>query len=200
MKPRVILALGFLCFGAAWGEGADSLTIDDFTSGFHRVTLRAHQLERHVQAGTMLGGFRHTYFRIGQNPYDRPALLEIRQGGLFAESGIRTYDAIDITYGVDAAGQAAPMNLDLSAYDRFRLRFAASDQQHAIAITVYSGVGIAAGELQPFHADPDDVEIPFSAFKGVDFTDVDHIAVVIVDANPMGSSDFGLTRISAVRP
>jgi hypothetical protein len=206
-RTRLMVLLGIL--GSAWGSAAaaQSLTIDDFTTGPHRVTLRREAQERDVQRGSMAGGFRHTRFLSAFNPLHRPASLQIGRGWVFVEAGVKAFHRLELTYGVDAKGGAAPLNLDLSAYDRFRLRFAASDLMQNINVVVFTHDGVGRAQLgfnQAPGPEPFDLDFPFADFVDqlgeADFSDVDHIVVVIQDGNAFGSSDYALTGFTALRP
>ena len=96
----------------------------------------------------MLGGYRHTHLIVGDelaNPLQQPGGLEILGSGhLVVNGGYQVYPRVEVTYGVDAMGQNAPLNENLAAAgDRFRLHFDAADRGLNVNVVVFTGTSYA---------------------------------------------------------
>lgn len=178
--------------------------IDDFTTGKYRANLREGE-NRHVQRGAnVIGCYRLTRFIVpSANPFNQTATLDIRrQGALVVSTDYKVPHRLEVKYGVDALGENAPLNLNLSGsgYDRFRVRFDANDSVVNFNIVVFTGTAFAqlgynveAGNL------PFDVDFPFADFgvgTGVDFHDIDFIVLVLQSGNAIGSNDYAITSVS----
>ena len=78
------------------------ITIDDFSSGPHALEVApgsAPTSVRGCQSGTMLGGGRHTYLRVVQDPRGQPARLDAGSGYLDVSLGAEQVAHIDVMYG-----------------------------------------------------------------------------------------------------
>jgi hypothetical protein len=192
---------------AAYGD----LLIDDFTTGPHQVTLphgmsSRSEDETDVQSGSMIGGFRKTAFLIPSNPFNQHGTLDIRRGGpMLVDMGTRVSHRLELVYGFDSKGEVvAPLNLNLSDYDRFRLNFDSNDLDLNFNMLVHSNSGATHSVYKTtIHANtnPFAVGIPFGEFTGAaDFTDVDLIVLVFQSSSAMGSNDFAVRSLVATHP
>jgi hypothetical protein len=78
------------------------ITIDDFSSGPHALEVApgsAPTSVRGCQSGTMLGGGRHTYLHVVQDPRGQPARLDAGSGYLDVSLGAEQVAHVDVMYG-----------------------------------------------------------------------------------------------------
>jgi len=131
---RIALALA----AAVIATPASALTlIDDFTTGPYSVFLDTNTTLSAIQTGSMLGGERHTTFTVdtttGGFAYLR--IDGVSGSRLSLDSGIDVLHALTLAYGDLATN---PLALDLSAENRFALRFYFSDLPLEVTARVYS--------------------------------------------------------------
>ena len=186
---------------------AQGLLIDDFTTGEH-FAIRWFGNELDVQGGSMLGGFRRTNFIIASNDRIQPGILHIRrgEGPLVIDAGFKVQHRLEITYGIDSIGSLAPLNLDLSSFDRLSVDFEASDLGVNFNIVIFSGNGTARAQLG-FNLVPSitafSIDFPLVDFSPVgdfDIGDVDLIVLVLQSGSATGGNDYAVTSISAENP
>jgi len=208
---RTRIAMTFLWVAAAFAlpqvARAQSLVVDNFTTGNHEVTLRSG-VETHVQSGSMIGGFRQTHFLVADgagNPFNQTGTLDIRPGGpMVVDMGTRVFHRLEVYYGVGPDGAIAPLNLNLSGFDRFVVNFDCSDSVLNFNLQIFSDSGATYStlgyNLDP-NQDPFSVDFPFASFKGeANFSDVDLIVLIFQAGNVMGAQDFAITSLSAATP
>lgn len=177
--------------------------IDDFTTGRYRVNLRQND-DTNVQRGAKIAGcFRLTHFIVPpDNQFNQHATLNIRrQGTLIVSSDYKVFHRLEVTYGVDAQGQNAPLNLNLrgGGYDRFRVHFDGNDLGVNFNIVVFDGSGNISS--RGFNVDagtnPFDQDFLFDDFVSngtpADFTTIAFITLVFQSGSAMGSNDYAIT-------
>jgi hypothetical protein len=185
------------------------LNIDDFKTG-PTVSVLFTGSSPGVQGGSMLGGFRRTNFTVIPIPVTHPGILQIRPNGpLIVSCGYKVAHRLEVVYGVDGSGANAPLNLDLSAYDKLAVDFEASDQGVNFNIVIFWASG-AYWAIQGFNLSesnvPFTVDFPLANFApGVpsvppDFADIDYIVVIAQTGSAIGANDYAISGIRAVGP
>ena len=171
--------LFLLIAGAAFGQ---SLLLDDFTAGPYKDTLKLGDPSdlklKPLPSGSPAGPARYTIFSVGTlNPvdYQQPNHLEIGHGYLIIDNGFGAIPGLQLAYGYNLDGTPYSLHLNLSAYDRFRLRFAGGGAFYALTIYTADGRHFGTSGSTPVSGSPFNFDIPFSAFVGFDFHDVQAI-------------------------
>jgi hypothetical protein len=188
---------------------AAELPIDDFKTG-PEVSFLFSGNDLGLQAGSMVGGFRRTNFIVVPPAVPHPGLFHIPAGGpLIVSCGYKVGHRLELIYGVDGSGGGAPLNFDLSAYDRLVVDFDASDAGVNFNIVVYWASG-AYWAIQGFNLAasnvPFSVSFPFASFTpGVpmippDWSDIDYIVVIAQTGSAIGSNDYAIKAFKAVGP
>jgi hypothetical protein len=208
MRTR-ILALWAVVLAAPPFAGAAERALDDFTTG-PKVSFLFTGDDTSQQAGTMVGGFRRTHFLVAPFPIAHGGLFHIPAGGpLIVSCGYKVAHRLELIYGVDGSGANAPLNLDLSAYDRLVVDFDGSDAGINFNIVVFWASG-AYYSIQGFNLDasnlPFSVTFPFSLFLPtvpgfpVDWSDIDYIVIVAQTGSAIGANDYAIRGFKAVGP
>ena len=188
---------------------AESAILDDFTSGPYRARLRCGS-ETAFQNGTMVGGVRNTSVIVpcggGANPFNQPASLEIPKGGPLAfDSGIRVFHRVEVVYGIEKGNVFSPLDLDLSGFDRLRVKFDASDLTLNFNVVVFMRDGTARAQAgcnieprtAPFNLDLRLASDFVPQLGTPDWSDVDAIAIIIQSASAVGANDYAITAFGA---
>jgi hypothetical protein len=211
MKERMVTALLGIAALAAFPSDARaaSSVLDDFTTGPYRKRLRCGS-DTDFQNGTMIGSVRNTHFLVacgsGANPFEQPASIEISKGGPLAfDSGIRVFHRVEVVYGSDKGNVFTPLSLDLSAFDRLRVRFDANDLVLNFNVVVFMRDGTARAQagcnIEP-HILPFNVDLRLASdfvtqLGTADWSDVDAIALIFQSGSAIGANDYAVTAFSA---
>jgi len=187
------------------GAPAAFAVIDDFTAGPGTATVPSTGTAPLTGSGpssSIAGGVRRAVLNVVVNPFGRPAGLDIREGHLVVDTGIRTHHSLTLLYGWNADRSPADLNLDLRAFDRLRLHFDAVDRDTAGAVVVWTGGGIVSVPLGAPAGEDFCMDLPFADFAGdpADWSDVQHIAIVIQSGGLAPAHDYAIRSISAVVP
>jgi hypothetical protein len=215
-----MLALGgamTLCAGAGW---AQSLTIDDFTTGPVSIQFVGAKQTGDLSKVTrqkgngILGGVRVTEYAMSLkgNVFAQNAGLTIRPAtqvapaGLVVGSGFQSDTRVDMSYGYSTKH----LNVDLTPYDRLRVTFSglngALDFDFEIWSTIggtFTGADWNCDLEQPngqsdWPATEFTVDLPLADVSGpVDFQHVQAFYLVAQSAG-QGGQDFGIEKIEAV--
>ncbi|NMO20383.1 hypothetical protein HPC49_41530 [Pyxidicoccus fallax] len=186
---------------------AQSLLVDDFSTGAYQVDAYAGSPDLHYSSGTMLGGVRGTYVLAAPELplHQRPASLSIPPGGpLILETGFQVNHRLELVYGRDAAGNQAPLNLDTRSYDRIRVWFDGCDVSENFNIVLFAAGGrhYSLGiNTTPEHR-PFCIDFPLGKFliPEADRADIDFIALILQTGSAMGATDFALRSVSLLGP
>ena len=210
METRVATALlGIAVLASFPGSArADSVILDDFTTGAYSKSLHCGEHSA-FRNGTMIGGVRNTFFQVpcgdGANPFDQTASLEIlKDGPLAFGAGIRVFHRVEVLYGFDKGG-FTPLNLDLTGFDRLRVKFDSNDLVLNFNVVVLMQDGTsrvqAACNLQPgtlpFNVDLRFAE-DFATQTGTpDWSDVDAVDIIFQSGSAIGANDYAVTAFNA---
>ena len=179
---------------AATAAAANAVVFDSFTDGDFSIDLFDTQFDGRAMSASVPGGVRTTFSQILVNPFDLGANQSITSGAysVGGDFGVETFSGI--TYGYDTSGIQKELNLDLSDQNAFAFDFIGTDQPLSVGVLVSSG---SATDTQSITIGPSSglKYIPFSAFSGIDFSDVDRLTFSF-RTNPSG--DFALNSIGAV--
>jgi len=200
---RIALALAVVM--TATPAGALTL-IDDFTTGAYNAFLDVNTTVSDVQTGSMVGGERHTTFQVdttaGGFAYLR--IDGVSGSRLSLDSGIDVLHALTLSYGDPTTN---PLGLDLSAENRFALRFYFSDLPLEVTARVYTSENAWAegsGTLAPSMVYPIQ-DLFFSTFVtgGSDpgsfsLANVNKIEITTRPGSPTGANDFRVLELVAV--
>jgi hypothetical protein len=158
----------------------------------------------------MIGGVRATTFEVScANPFDQEATLDIRRGGpLVVDSGIRAFTAVGAFYGFQRDGiTPAPLDLDLSAFDRLRVKFDSNDLGLNFNVVVFMRDGtsrVHAGCTIPprpsgisFSVDLRFADDFVTELGTADWSDVDFIAVLWQPSSAIGANDYAVLSFDA---
>jgi hypothetical protein len=211
METRVATALlGIAVLASFPGSArAGSLILDDFTTGAY--SKRLHCGERSAfRNGTMVGGVRNTFFSVpcdvGANAFDQTASLEIMKDGPLAFGAeIRVFHRVEVIYGIDHGNVFTPLNLDLTGFDRLRVKFDSNDLglNFNVVVLMHDGTSLvqAACNLDPGSV-PFNVDLRFkedflTQAGTPDWSDVDLIDVIFQSGSAIGANDYAVTAFSA---
>ena len=212
MKNKLmgVFAMGITALAAFPNSArAGSSVLDDFTTGPYKKTLRCGD-DSAFRNGTMIGGVRKTYFLVpcggGANAFDQPASVDLSKGGpLVFDSGIRVFHRVEAIYGIDNGDVLLPLNLDVSGFDRLRVRFDSNDLLLNFNVVVFMRDGTArvqAGcniepHIQPFNVDLRFADDFVTQLGTPDWSDVDAIDIIFQSGSAIGANDFAVTSFSA---
>ncbi len=180
--------------------------IDDFKTGEYQKVLRNNTLIAQQSGTGIIGGVRQTVFTVGpNNRFNEPTSLRIRPNGpMIVSAGLRSSWGIYLIYGVDAAGQSNPLNLNLSNFNRFRINFDSSDLTINYVMQVYDGSGNSStfyGDLEtkdrytPFSADFPRAGFPPGSPNAIDWSDIDTVLFLFQAGTATLANDFAITSI-----
>jgi hypothetical protein len=204
---RIVLSRPYwLLLLASWlavPASAQTLSLDEFDTGPYLVR-RASGITTAYQSGAMIGGYRQTTLNVASNPFGQTGSLMLGRGGLLvvnADAGV--YDRAELYYGQSSAGPA-PLGLDLTPYDRFRVHFESNAQSLNFNIVVFTS-GKAGYDQLGYNVSPRYTpfcqDFPFSDFvaggAGADWSDVDAIWLVF-QTWPLGGGDFAVDSLETV--
>lgn len=200
---RIALALAVVM--TATPAGALTL-IDDFTTGAYSVFLDVDGTVSDVQTGSMVGGARETTLALDTSSGGFAFLRIDGVSGsrLSLDSGIDVIHALTLSYGDPTTN---PLGLDLSAENRFAVRFYYSDLPLEVTARVYTSEDAWAegtGILAPSMVYPIQ-DLFFSSFVagGADpasfsFANVNKLVITTRSALPTGANDFRVLELVAV--
>jgi hypothetical protein len=215
MHPSKLLAALFAAIttlALAPGQAnAQSLLIDDFTTGSYQADAYPSAPDSHFQSGVMLGGTRGTYLSTTSAlpQHQRPASLSIPQGGpLILETGFQVTHRLELLYGWNSSGTGSPLNLDARGYNRIRVSFDGLDQTENFNIVLWSADGARYYQLGinvPGLARSFCVDFPFDNFGSgglpeTDRADIDFMAFIFQTGSAMGGTDFAIRSVSLIGP
>lgn len=192
-----------LVAAVAWPQ----LVIDNFTTGTYTADISTTGVVpglTSLPAGSMFGAYRGTSFWITSNPFAIPGTFRIQaaSGRAVVATGPKSGHRLDLVYGLDARRNIAPLNLNLSAYDRFRVNLAHSDLQTNVLMLVFTGTAWSSATLDIAPTSvPMSVDIPFSSFApapgapAASFGDIDWLWFIFLPNNQFLSCDFVLTSL-----
>jgi hypothetical protein len=200
----------FFAFGAVSFTHAQTLTLDDFSSGSYKKTLPTNKAvsDHNVQTGTMVGGSRDTFYIVcaqvpcnpAENPFAQSATVQIRPkkgrvpAALVFSSGYKIVPDLQVFYGL-----AAQLQLDLTAYDRLRVTFDGLTQIVNFNLQLYSptGNGQLGCNLPPLTALSFTEDFPLADFVPGTGTTIDLRNISLV-ALLTESGEYAITRFEAV--
>lgn len=219
LAVRTLVAVSTLGIACMSGS-AQSLTLDDFTTGQYVVTINnVNTKDLHyapLPPGSPLGAARGTLFEAGINPYKQPSRFQTEKLTGLPTPGICIVDVgfgvdayLDMGYGFTLQGQQAPLNLDLGTYSALQLNFAgiSTSGYLLLDITLFpaSGSYYNFEVLLPPSAVPYVETIPISSFadfNGVHLTQSIASNISSIDIqleSDYSGASFGLTSIGAVK-
>jgi hypothetical protein len=184
---------------------AQSLLIDDFTTGDYQVDAYPSAPDSSYQIGAMLGGIRSTYLSATATlpQHQRPASLSIPVGGpLIIDTGFQVKHRLELVYGL------SPLNLDTRVYSRLRVWFDGLDKTENFNIVLWAANGARYYQLGlnlSANENASCVDFPLDNFgkAGIpeaDRADIDSIALILQSGSAMGAADFALRSVSLVGP
>jgi hypothetical protein len=217
MKRDVSLLVLLFVVLPVLGVQAQAQIIDNFTAGPHNVTLFSgsnRNFQPSPSDGSMVGPGRLTNFIIGNdpasNPRNQPATLDILNGFLIVDTGVRVAHRLEVFYGFDELDNPVPLNLNLrdAGFTKFRVHFDTLDQtlNFNMQVVARNNPAVAQCGVNP-PGDPTGVpfvvDFDFACFvpnEGPlpDFIAIDMIALVIQSANVIGGHDYAITSVEAV--
>src|SRR5262245_17621804 len=208
---RLLLWITIAFLGTRVAEAQQRLVIDDFKTGEYLKTLSNDQ-EIAYRTGTgIAGGVRQTFLFVGPgNQYNQPTTLHIRNNGpMIIDSGLKSFFGLFLSYGYTINGEPNPLNLDLSAYDRFRIRFDSSDLEMGYGILIYDrngnqsnldGTDSTASRLSEFNADLHFADFSPGYPNPIDWDHIDFIGVLFQSGSAIAGNDFAVKSILAIKP
>ena len=203
MKRAAFTVMAILLI-AAVTYAQSELVLDDFTTGKTKATLKSGT-EEDFQNGSMIGGARRTNFIVAASTFDQPASFEIPKGGpLLHNAGIKVFTRLEVSYGVDTkTGENAPLGLNLSSYDRFRVNFDSNDLVLNFNILVFGANGgiSQSGVNHIPNITATNVDFLFSSFTSnatpADFSNISFIVLIFQSGSAIGANDFAVTSFAA---
>lgn len=208
MKKQFTISALALCFalGAPQFSHAQSLTLDDFSTGPYKKTLPTSTAvsDNNIQTGKMVGGARETFYSVchqvpcsaAENPFGQTATVKIgRNSGispaLVFSSGYKVVPDLQVFYGT-----SAPLQLDLTPYDRLRVTFDGLIQIVNFNLQLYSptGNGQLGCNLPPLTPLSFTEDFPLADFvpNTIDFGNISRIALLTE------SGEYAITKFEAV--
>jgi hypothetical protein len=205
---------------AAGAAQAQSLTIDDFTTGPVSIqfvgakqTGDMSKVTRQKGSG-ILGGLRVTQYAmpLAANVFQQNAGLTIKPAtqaapaGLFVGSGFQADTRVDMSYGYSTKH----LNVDLTPYDRLRLTFSGQNGQTDFEFEVWSTIaGVFTGaswncDLQQPNGQSNWPNTEFTVdLKLADISGPVNLPAVqafylVAESAGQGGQDFGIEKIEAV--
>ncbi len=184
------------------------IVIDDFRTGKYKANLKNETVVAYQTGAGIVGGTRQTSF--GVQPlagFNEPSILHIqRNGPLILSAAYRSSWSIYLLYGVNADGQANPLNLDLSGYSKIRLNFDGADHDISDALQLIDSQGNRASLTKSIAARTDGgefyVDYPLEEFVGVpgpvDLRHIDSVFILLQAGTATGANDFALRSIEVV--
>jgi hypothetical protein len=213
----------FLLLAAAAGYAqCNPKTIDDFTTGqtTSQTTLRIPKTNAYTfqNASGVPGGVREVFYQLDANTFDQPSEFDIVKtsggGALVATNGPEEFFEMQVVYGVDTRGNAAPLGFTIpSNCDRFRVTFDSNVATLSFMFEAYtrnsngSTTGFADGiGLPPVVAGfPGCVDFPFANFvtntqgavQNFAHAPTDLIVLALAPGSAVGGNSFAITKIEA---
>lgn len=209
MKSKILTTIILVAAVTAAAQAVEAqLVIDDFKTGSYNVNLKNETVKAYQTGSGIIGGTRETSFGVQPlGGFNEPSRLHIRQNGpLILSAAYRSSWSIYLLYGVDASGQANPLNLDLSVYNKIRLKFDGADLDISDAVQLIDWNGNRASLTKAISAESSGgaffVDYPLDEFVGVpgpiDLQHIDSIFVLLQAGTATGANDFALKSIKAI--
>jgi hypothetical protein len=193
--------LARLSLALALGPGlaapaAAQLLVDDFTTGPYGVRRSSGTVSA-LQTGAMLGGTRTIWLQVAGNPLGQQAGVSAGRGRFIVNQDTEVTSRVELFYGATAAG-LTPLDLDLTAYDRIRVRFRSNFQVlnfNILAFTSPVGYNQLGYNVTPAWG-PFDQDFLFSDFidNGGDWADTDYLWLIFQTWSP-GGGDFAIESV-----
>jgi hypothetical protein len=224
MTIKISLSALALCcaVGAAQPTFAQTLTLDDFSTGHYKKTLPAKTsaIDIHVATGNMIGGFRETQFLMchqvpcttGEDEFDVSSAFQVgsskRPGvpsALVFSAGYKALPRLDVFYGIDGP-DIVPLHLNLTPYDRLRVSFDGLNSIVNFNLQLYSptGNGQLGCNLGPGSL-PFTVDFPIADFVPGTATIIDTANITYLNMisqsggfSDLGTLAFAITKLEAV--
>jgi hypothetical protein len=200
---RSVLLGGCLSM-ASLAAHAQSLTLDDFTTGPTEITLKHGTKTTYQTGGRIIGGNRGTSLLLNTNVFNQSANIQIRKGvpqgapsALVFSEGFQDYARLDMYYGSAVTG--TPLHLDVTAYDRFRIHFAGINGILNFNILAFTGSAYSQWgcNLSPtFTATTVDMPFANAVVGGAQFSSLDSLDFIFQSQGE--GNDFGVTQIEFV--
>jgi len=204
-KPTRVASIAALAVIAA---SSQALLIDDFTTGPYSVNLvTPSAMDTAFQTATVPGGTRTTRLFVESNPLSVQINLTVGSGFAISDSGTMGDNWVRVGYGYENNGSGGlatdPLNLDLSAWNAFKIDFRSNDLANDVKVYVGTWTGttynlstsslVAPGGNQ---TTPFSLYAPFAGFAGTAaWNDVD---VIVFEFDNTPSGDFAIERFEAV--
>ncbi len=184
------------------------IVIDDFKTGKYKASLKNETVVAYQTGTGIIGGTRQTSFGVQPlGGFNEPSNLHIRRNGpLILSAAYRSSWSVYLLYGVNTAGQANPLNLDFSSYNKIRLSFDGADHDISDAVQLIDSQGNRASLTKSIAARTDGgdfyVDYPLDEFVGVpgpvDLQHIDSVFVLLQAGTSTGANDFALNSIEVV--
>lgn len=193
------------------------LLIDDFSTGPYQKAIKSGT-DTNFQSGSMIGGSRETSFfacvptNCGKwNPFGQASSFEVRgktkttPSALIFNGAYKSQAYLGVLYGF-----SAPMTIDLSSYDRFRVTFDSADQGVNFNIVVWSNGGALYSQTGCWLSDPGQgtsfsVDFPFADFTpgggtpGASFSGINYMDFLFDAAQgTLTGEDWAVTSLQAI--
>jgi hypothetical protein len=214
MLPRIhmaaVLLAGLTLALAPCVIRAQDLTIDNFKTGPGKIGPITSGAKTASQTGAgIIGGTRTTTLQLDAvSEFAQPASVQFRPSAkkgvpsaMIWSVGYKAYPRIDLTYGASDA----PLNLNLSGYDRLRVSFDGLQQALNFNVTVFDSslIGGGTGCGVDFLGDvPITVDFPLSAMPRGDGGQIDWTSIEVIDfifqGGNLGSPNLAVTGIQAI--
>jgi len=209
MKNKILTTIILVAAVTAGAESVRAqLLIDDFKTGEYNVSLKNDTVVAYQTGIGIIGGTRQTSF--GVQPlagFEEPSSLHIRPNGpLILSAAYRSSWSIYLLYGVNADGQANPLNRNLSSYSKIRLNFHGADLDISDAVQVFDSHGNRASLTKSISAESASgefyVDYPLDEFVGIpgpiDLEHIDSVFILLQAGTATGANDFALKSIEVV--
>jgi hypothetical protein len=195
---------------------AQNLTLDDFSTAPGKVTATSGTHTTALAGSGIIGGTRYISIVYNKNgsPFGQSSTLQVRPStstkvpsALIWSNGYDASPEIQVYYGPNTLADP-PLNLDLTAYNRFRLNFQGLATSLVLAALVDYGpdANIYADEFctLPASNTPFTVDIPFSKLTPTAGTTIpwNAIGALLIEltegSSPLNSPNLAITGYSAI--
>ena len=184
------------------------MIVDDFLTGPEELALDDSGTQPGHATGTMLGSQRRTRLGVIARQGQRASLSigpgPSSTGRLLVSTGVDTLATAELTYGVNAQDGPAPLNLDVTPFDRFAIDFSFIDFAVNVNIVAFTPEGWAAsGHNVNQFLTPGTVgqvltqDFLFSEFGGPGrgFRQIDALVAIFSFFGPIGGNDYQVEGI-----
>jgi hypothetical protein len=197
MLKKSLLSVASLAVVAS----SHAMIIDNFDTGALDLQLNPpNTLLTGYRMGSMLGGDAHHQVDIINNPEDGSVRHRVNlTSGVLSVSNEDLVESVSsLAYGVDSTLGWDPLNVDFTAYDRFRVHFRSNDLPQTVQIFLVDAENGFSGTFSTVTANPGNnffVDILFTDWGTYNFADVDSIGLNFL-TQPSG--DFSVTQFEVV--